>query len=123
MNGTSASPPRRRAPGRERRHVLLAHDAAAGVAEHVLEQDLEGDRCAARVHADGEPGARERGEPVQVGEAGAEGGSGAECVGRGHALISAGGDRAMRVRPRTARYTRRVEAYRAHRGAGEGRGR
>ena len=70
-----------RTPGREGRHVLLAHDAAAGVAERVLEQDLEGDRRAARVHAEarpeparadrryrsGRPGPREAREPNALG--------------------------------------------------------
>ena len=89
MNGTSASPRAARPPGGERRDVVLADDAAAGVAERVLEQDLEGDRARAR----GRRRARgravgERVEPVEVGEAGAEGGSGAKGVGRGHGLIS-----------------------------------
>ena len=65
-------------------------------------------------------GGRERVEAVEVREAGAERSSGAEGVGRGHGLISTVGDRAMRVRPRTARYTRWVEAYSAHRQAPDG---
>ena len=74
MNGTSASPA---PPGRQAasaRDVVLADDAAAGVAERVLEQDLEGDGRAAEVDAEGRRRrAGERGQPVEVGEAGAEG--------------------------------------------------
>ena len=74
-----------RAPGGERRDVLLADDAAAGVAQRVLEQDLERDRGPAEVDAEREAGRRERRQPVEVGEAGAERGAGAEGVGPGHA--------------------------------------
>src|SRR5512146_2140524 len=41
MNGTSASPPM---PARQRVDVRRLDDAAAGVAQDVLEQDLERDR-------------------------------------------------------------------------------
>ena len=77
-----------RPPGGERVDVVLADDAAAGVAERVLEQDLEGDRGATEVGAEGHGATGERVEPVQVGEAGAEGCSGAKGIGRGHGLIS-----------------------------------
>ena len=92
-------------PCRERGDVLLAHDPAARVSQRVLEQDLERDGSAREVDAEREPGRRERLETVEVGEAGAERGPGSEGVGRGHVLDLRCGDRAMRVRPRTARYT------------------
>ena len=77
-----------RPPGGEGRDVLLAHDAAAGVAQRVLEQDLEGDGRSPEVDPEGEAGGRERVEAVEVREAGAERGSGTEGVRRGHGLIS-----------------------------------
>ena len=113
MNGISASPA---PPGRHAAsaaHVVLADDAAAGVAQRVLEQDLERDGRPPEVDAEREPRRRQRVEPVEVREARAQRGSGAECVGPGHGDPPCG-DRAMRVRPRTARYTRCVESYRAH---------
>ncbi len=74
------------APAGERRNVVLADDATARMAERVLEQDLEGHRRQGKVHAQVEAGRAERGQPVVIGEAGAEGGARAECVGRGHVL-------------------------------------
>jgi hypothetical protein len=58
------------------------------VPERVLEQDLEGHRRAAEVGAEGDGAGGQGVEPVEVGEAGAEGCAGAEGVGRGHGLIS-----------------------------------
>ena len=88
MNGTSASPA---PPGRQAASALTSSSRtmpAAGVAERVLEQDLEGDRRATEVGAERDGATGEGVEPVQVGEAGAEGCSGAEGIGRGHGLIS-----------------------------------
>ena len=73
-----------RAPGRESRDVLLADDPAAGVPQRVLEQDLERDGGPPEVDAEREAGGRQRRQPVEVGQAGAERGSGSEGVGPGH---------------------------------------
>ena len=67
MNGISASAGLTRSPRRQGLDVLGADDAAAGVAERVLEEDLERDRGAPEVDPVGD-----RFEPIVVGEAGAE---------------------------------------------------
>ena len=73
--GGDARPPRR-----QRLDVGRLDDPAAGVAEDVLEQDLERDRRPLEV----DPVA-ERGQPTVVGQAGPEAGPGAERIGMGHA--------------------------------------
>ena len=73
-----------RAPRGQRRHVVLADDAAARVPDRVLEQDLERDGRPPEVDAERQPRLRHRVEPVDVREARAHRGSGSECVGPGH---------------------------------------
>jgi hypothetical protein len=73
--------PRPRTPRREGLDVLGADDPAAGMAEHVLEEDLERDRCLSGIEA--EPGQGVK--AIAVGEASAESGSGAEGIEGRHA--------------------------------------
>jgi hypothetical protein len=54
------------------------------VAEDVLEEDLEGDRCSAEVDS-----AIQRGETVEVWQPGAEGGAGTEWVAAGRGPVLA----------------------------------
>ncbi len=53
--GGAGSGSRARPPGRQGGHVGLPHDPAAGVAEHVLEQDLDGHRHGGRGRAQASP--------------------------------------------------------------------
>ena len=91
MNGISALTPDAGAPAGEEPHVGLVDDAAARVAEDVLEEDLHRDRRPPEVRAAGE-----RREAVEVGEAGAEAGSGAERIAGRHgwSSLARGGGRA-----------------------------
>ena len=83
-------------PGRERLDVLRPDHAATGVAERVLQQDLDRDGRRGQVDPVGQDG-----EPVDVREARTERGSGAEGVVRW-----------QRGGSSLARYTRGVQAYR-----------
>ncbi len=80
MNGTSASAASPGPPRSERLDVGGGDDPAAGVTEHVLEQDLERDRGAIEVDPLGDGG-----QAPDVGQTGPEAGPGAEGIGMGHA--------------------------------------
>ena len=71
---------RARAPGGERLDVGRVDQAAAGMAERVLEQDLQRDGRVLEVDPIGQ-----RGEPPVVRQAGAEGGAGSEWIWAWHA--------------------------------------
>ena len=117
MNGTSASAATARPPRRQRLDLLGPDDAAAGVAEDVLEEDLERDRGPAQV----EPVA-DRAQPEVVGEPGSEAGPGAEGVGQVFVVGHASSVSAV-VRRRRGRVPRRTAARHRGSAADEGLGR